>query len=83
MHQNGVDRARWLAELAKALDGARATLTGLADSPPGSEGAALADRIASAICEVAALRRGPKWPNTTAFDPDWTKFRHGRPDQRH
>lgn len=83
MHKSGVDRARWLAELARALDGARAELVGLAESSPGSEVAALADRIASAICEVAALRRSPKWLNTTAFDPDWTKFRHGRPDQRH
>ncbi len=83
MYRSGGNRARWLAELAGALEGARMILAELAESPPGSESAALADRIAGAICEVEALRRGRNWPVGMAFDPDWTKLRRGRPDQLH
>ncbi len=81
MHRSGVDRARWLAELAEALEGARAILAGLAESPSKNNNAALADRVDGVITEVEALRRGRNRPIGTTFNPYWTKSRRDRHDQ--
>lgn len=71
--QNGLARARWLAELADALSGARDMLAQL--DPAAAETAALADHIARAIGEVDLLRRGGEWPTGSKIGRKQTDLR--------
>jgi hypothetical protein len=69
-----VERARWLAELSKALDDAERTLWRLlvnpAESPVAME---LYLRIEAARREVESLRVRPNHPHADQSGPLWTK----------
>lgn len=71
MHQSGLDRARWLAELAEALAAARklAALHELHHPPADGDARALAAKFAQVIAEVNALRRGGGWRTNEELVP--------------
>lgn len=55
---SGFDRARWLAELAQAVDEAEVTASRLALTPAWREAVQLLERIAAARQEIRDLRLG-------------------------
>lgn len=65
-------RARWLAELAEALDEARDVLKQLGDRN-GAEAVALAQRIEAAHAEVQAMRLRRIAGGGQDFGPEWTQ----------
>ena len=72
--KSAAERARWLAEVAEALETTRILLAGLAaQSTPTRESRALAELVAGAIGTVEALRRGGRWQVSEAPRPKWTK----------
>ena len=69
--KSAVVRARWLAELAAALDEAQRLSQRLAESRPGTgEAATLRTRIMALRSEVEGLRRG-NHSKTGKDDPIW------------
>lgn len=82
-HSNGAERARRLAELAAALEDARNLLDRLAAKPsPDVEIPALIGRVADALAEVDALRRGNNWPTGRVFGPKRTRSSRNWLDRR-
>ena len=80
---SGLDRSRWLAELAEALKGTRDVLGELdASASTIPANAELASHVANAIAEVDSLRRGGNSPFREGFDPKPMKFSPNRPDRR-
>ena len=73
----GVDsaarRARWLAELAGALDDARRVVTQLAVEESGFDPTPLSARIEAARLEVQTLRLKRSPGGGQDFGPDWSK----------
>ena len=66
-----VERARWLAELAAALDSADKLARTLCERPDSSrEATVLRHHISELQDEVDMLRRGRREP-PGGFDPDW------------
>ena len=68
-------RARWLDELAEALDEAHRLALLLGDRRSGSqEAVVLRVRIQAVRAEVDALRRGRFGEMRREIEPDWTQF---------
>ena len=65
-------RARWLAELAEALDEAREVMKQL-DDQNGPEAAALKERIEAAQAQVQAMRLRRISGGGQDFGPEWTQ----------
>lgn len=77
-----VERSRWLAELARAVDQAlhlaRAAGIPQGHCPPAKE---LFDRLQSVRVEIESLRRGGWGTRSAETDPLWAKiFPNGRPE---
>jgi hypothetical protein len=72
---SSADRARWLAELAEAIDQAQrvAWALGIAEGDD-TEARELYGRLESARAEVESLRHGRWSPRPTEFDREWTKL---------
>ena len=66
------DRARWLAELAAALDEARVLLRTLPEHRPDRRVPELELRIDAALEQVDALRRGRWTPDRDRTAPEWS-----------
>ncbi|NUQ17018.1 MAG: hypothetical protein HOP95_00965 [Sphingomonas sp.] len=66
-------RARWLAELADALDEARRVMKQLAFEEIGSETMQLCARIDAARLEVDAMRLKRSPGDRQDFGPEWSK----------
>jgi len=80
---SGLDRSRWLAEVAEALTSTRDLLGQLDTSAiTRAATAGLASHVANAIAEVESLRRGGNSPFRGGSDPKPMKFSPNRPDQR-
>jgi len=80
---SGLNRARWLAEVAEALKSARDLLGRLdASAPTTAATAGLASQIANAISEVDSLRGGGNSPFRGDSDPKPIIFFPDRPDRR-
>jgi len=78
-------RARWIAELAEALEAAGRVAILLGGEQAGSdELAALRDRISAARAELDALRSGGLGEVRRQIGPDWTKLAawHGNLTER-
>ena len=70
--KSAVVRARWLAELAVALDEAHRLTLRLTEFGAGtSDAVVLRVRIQGVMSEVESLRRG-NYTRTDKFDPIWT-----------
>ena len=69
--QRAVQRARWLAEVASALDHATALTLDLCDyAADGKEAGALRGRISSLRDEVDSIRKGQR-PDSQEIRPQW------------
>lgn len=70
---SAAERARWLAELADALDDARQVTKQLGAAEGRIEAVELYARIEAVRLEVQAMRlsRSTEWDRN--FDPEWTK----------
>lgn len=66
-------RARWLAELAAALDQARLLVKELAAERSSAEAVALYARIEAATRELQAMRLSRSSGGGQHIDPEWTK----------
>lgn len=72
--KGATERARWLAEVAEALETARLLLAKQATLvTPTSESLALAEHITAAIAAVEALRRGGQRRISEQPCPEWIK----------
>ena len=68
-------RARWLAELAEAIDGAKRLARTLAVSRhEEAEARDLFARLVAVELEVEVLRRVPRNDMRSQIDPKWTSF---------
>jgi hypothetical protein len=67
------DRARWLAELAHALEQARELVRTLGGSEGRVDAVDLAARIEAASEEVESMRLRRSSGGGEPFDPEWTK----------
>jgi hypothetical protein len=67
------NRARWLAELAEALDEASALVRELGSSARAAETAELCTRIAAVRVQVEAMRVSRRSGGREDFDPEWSK----------
>lgn len=80
---SGLNRARWLAEVAEALHRARLLLAQLEASGAATAATAgLATHVQDALAEVDSLRRGGNSPFRAGFNPEPMKFFPNRPDRR-
>jgi len=70
--ENAAQRARWLAELAEALDEARGLVWQLGMEEARIEAIDVAARIEAASSEVQALRLMSSAGGGHDFDPEWT-----------
>ena len=71
-HEAAVERARWLAELAQAIEQAqRLARTLAAAAPNGGEALELYDRLEIARREVEELRRSSREVLRRKIDPKW------------
>lgn len=70
---SGARRARWLAELAEALDDAHLLVAQLAIEKNGYDPTALSARIEAARLEVHSLRLKRSSGGRQDFDPEWSK----------
>ena len=69
------ERARWLAELAEAIDGAkRLARTIAASDRAAAEARELFSRLEAVEIEVEALRRGGRNNMRRQIDPKWTSL---------
>ena len=79
-----MERARWLAEVAQALNEAQSLVTrlnqGVADQP---EGAELYLRIEAARLEVQSLRLSRSLQPRQEFGPEWTGMQPWIPTRIH
>jgi acyl-CoA reductase-like NAD-dependent aldehyde dehydrogenase len=66
-------RARWLAELAEALENARALVKQLGALEGRIEAVELHARIEAVRFEVQAIRLAAKTATATRTDPEWSK----------
>ena len=67
------NRARWLAELAEALDEASALVRELGSSARAPDTAELYARIDAARVQVEAMRVSRRSGGGEDFDPEWSK----------
>ena len=70
---SATQRARWLAELADALDDARCLVKQLAGDETRLEAIELSARIEAARFEVQTLRLKKSPSGGQGFDPEWSK----------
>jgi acyl-CoA reductase-like NAD-dependent aldehyde dehydrogenase len=70
---SATQRARWLAELADALDEARHLMKRLASEEAGFDAIELSARVEAARFEVQALRLKRSPGGGQDFGPEWSK----------
>lgn len=75
-------RARWLAELSEALDGAQRLLSELAPADARDEAIDLCTRIEAARFEVQSLRLSRPGILPDEVDPKWSGFIPWQPAER-
>lgn len=78
---SAIMRARWLAELGRALEEARRLAPELSQSPPfANESAAIAVRVEEAISQVDGLRRARPIVIADILGPKWLGYSADRSD---
>jgi hypothetical protein len=71
--ESAVDRARWLAQLAAALDDARRVVKQLGGDDGRIEAVELYARIEAARMEIRAMQLRRSLAGRQLFDPQWTE----------